>query len=406
MKARDVSGGRLRVEAGRSLSTFRIAMLVAGVVMLIVAAVVWSSFIDSTSTNTNEPATVEGVVGVESIRWTGDGRFAVLQTFEADNTPAVVAWNRETGQTTTATGHHLAATEPASSLLWLIPMNAEEYLAAFAGGTQPGYPFDGPPPALVVWDPSRPEIPPSDLAPARYEPYPGGDGWTAYFEVDILKGSHPSRMLINNAASSGEGHRAELPDDLGTFAVVGWSPSGKYVAIEELLSFDEWRERRYVVVEASSGRAVSVIEAGEAAHGSPAWLGESDLLVWVDGAVLMSQVPGGTPMELGAVSSADLPPSLQGAFWLDIVGYGRAAVMVLAEHEEGRELSMVTPNSSSSFGIAQYTPFLDWDPVGGLLEIADTPDRAQVVLRSDPSIAGTTIIEGPLRRFLPCEESK
>jgi len=92
--------------------------------------------------------------GWDALSWTGDGRFAVLQTFDAAGTPVVMAWDAETGEVSEQSGYRVLAIEPASSVLWLEPMSAEDVGTDMMENEYAFFdlgPFDGPAASLEAW---------------------------------------------------------------------------------------------------------------------------------------------------------------------------------------------------------------------------------------------------------------
>ncbi len=221
----------------------------------------------------------------EDVLWTADGRFAVLQTQDEDGIPMVVVVDMDTKDVREERGVYVATAEAGAPVLWLVRMSDDEWQARLESEDPlPGAgPFDEPPSALEVWDLSDEDAAPSDRAPARWRKVTGSAGWDAYLEIDPLAGAFPRKLLFNNSASSGEGHSAQLPDDFGTFAFLGFSPSGEYVAIEELLLPSEvgHKTRRLLMIRAEDGSAATERELGNAAH-TLAWDPTGDRLIWTD----------------------------------------------------------------------------------------------------------------------------
>ncbi len=380
--------------------------------------------------------------GAESVHWTGDGRFAVIQTSSAEEVPMVVAIELETGDTRVEEGFHLVAVEPAGAVVWLVPEGDPAARVLDGWIEESG---DRVPDELLGWRLGDPASRPTDRVDARWEPLPGPGEWVAYPEIDPLRGVYPARLLLNNAASSGDGHKAELPDDFKTFDVAGWSASGAYLALVERRGVaDEplsaaggdgggaWTSAgagtavdiaplasamRVLVVEGATGEvvaeAVTTSLSGWSPAGGVAWHPSADRLFmttvdvssldeWGDGAtVLMVLEPGGVAREAFDVMGADVPPSVGSAWDLAILGGGPDGVAIVAEGE----LWMLSDAGVRQVGGAPSAFSSDWHAEGGILALDEEwSDRdgttKTIVSRYDHRGGGrTTIWEGPERSF-------
>ncbi len=79
--------------------------------------------------------------GLERVAWVGNGAFAVVQDFERDGTPVVVAWNRETGELKQQPGWLWLRSEQASAAVWMVPMTAEKVSELIDGPGGTPYPL-------------------------------------------------------------------------------------------------------------------------------------------------------------------------------------------------------------------------------------------------------------------------
>lgn len=364
--------------------------------------------------------------GWDALSWTGDGRFAVLQTFDESGTPVVFVWDSESGESFEEEGYRVLAIEPGSSVVWLEPLTAEdvgsemmedEYAFLDLG------PFDDPPSSLEAWDLASGEGP-SDSVPARYQADDGGVEYIAYYEVDPLRGALPSKMLFNNLESSGEGHKAQLPDDLVTFSVVGWSPSGEFVAIEEMTQKSAaiaasdpqggadvpFPERRLLVVEASSGDVVEETLLGEDVVAPAQWLGDTDVLVWPSDPLeemtfdLKALEVGGELGTFSEVVGVELPAEMMGGTPPYPLGSGTFGLTAVVWTPEGvAELWRLDSVSAEPIGVFDVADQMAWSQEGGVAVMVyefedETGDEHVTVTVSDESGADSVLaIIGPTR---------
>jgi hypothetical protein len=171
--------------------------------------------------------------GFERVGWAGGGQYAIIQDFERDGTPIVVAWNRETGKTQVQRGWVWVRTEQAAPAIWLVPLDANAVRRLVS--QRRSYPledtegYDQPAPGLVRWALDSASAP----APAvSWAPIPSGEGVSAELEVDSSKGSAPYRLRFRQA--DGTSKPAEDPSGR-TFDSLGWSASGDFFAARPLL---------------------------------------------------------------------------------------------------------------------------------------------------------------------------
>ncbi len=225
----------------------------------------------------------------ESVAWSGNGRYGVVQYLRQSMYPSVAVWDSKTGETRTADGYRLLFVESAGAVAWLEPVtDAEAESSASMDGF--GDALDHKPARLVAWRLDE-DAAPTDNVPAKWHAVPGPGEMIAYLEINPLKGAAPSAMLFNNKASRGEGVKAEIPADVNTFVPVGWSPSGRYFAIEELIDESAYEDamadetdptRRLLAFDATTGKLTGDFTLPATAMYAPAasWTASGDALVW------------------------------------------------------------------------------------------------------------------------------
>ncbi|MDZ4064949.1 MAG: hypothetical protein U1E22_09830, partial [Coriobacteriia bacterium] len=335
-----------------------------------------------------------------------DGRFAVVQTQNAAGTPFVAVWDSHSGDIRTQEGFIVASLEKAASVVWLVRASADDVADATAEEDVflPGAgPFDSPPRELLAWALGEPDSVPSADVAAKWRAMPGPGDWVAYCEIDPLRGAFPAKLLFNNTASSGEGHRAVVPEGFGTFSVVGWSPSGAYLAIEELAQMSEaaqmapddaspdlvpWEspERGLVVLEAATGDAVaSALLTGDAT-GPVMWDSTRDVLIWVeqqwagesDGEqpynVVRALEPDGEVSDAADILGLKVPGEWRNAWSLAVLGTGPSGALLAAESEgSGKRLYLIDKNGAvTDTGSIGWAISADWEERTGLLVLEET----------------------------------
>ena len=231
-----------------------------------------------------------GSGGNNVVAWTGSGRYVVLQYYRDYLYPSVVVWDAETDTTRVLDNYRVLFVEPDAAVVWLEPVTARQADGStWLDGLSDC--LDHKPERLVAWrldDGSAP----SARVPSKWRPIAGPGGYVAYPEINVLKGAGPSALWFNNAASSGEGVKDEILDTTNTFLPVGWSPSGRYFAIEESAREDAYTgdsgeepaplSRKLVVYDAATGKVSAQAELPETAIESPTalWDGTTDRLFW------------------------------------------------------------------------------------------------------------------------------
>lgn len=234
---------------------------------------------------------VIGEGGLESVASSGNGRYAVVQYYRDETYPSVAVWDRRNGESRHLDDYRVLFVEPDAAIIWLEPVSASD---AEARTSIDGFGdiLDHRPEQLLAWqldDGSQP----TDNVASTWHAWPGSGEMVAYLEIDSLKGAGPSAILFNNRESHGEGVKVKLPADLTTFAPVGWSASGAYFAVEELVDEDAYNKsadsdaslgRRVFVLDAATGEVASDFALPEASAYAPsvAWDGTKDRLLWPD----------------------------------------------------------------------------------------------------------------------------
>ncbi len=248
-----------------------------------------------------ELAGTGGSAGMDTVAWSGDGAYAVIQYHRNYMYPSVAVWDRSSGSTRTFDGYRVLFVEPYAPVVWMEPVSdADAESSDTIDGL--GDAIDHKPARLVAWrldDNSKP----TDNVPAKWRAWPGPGETIAYLEINPLKGAGPAALLFNNKAGRGEGVKAELPSTTGTFVPVGWSPSGEYFAIEELIdeqvAMDSFGiepfavdapadvttpPRHLVVFDAATGKVSATAFLPQAAGTAPLalWEATADRLFWLD----------------------------------------------------------------------------------------------------------------------------
>ncbi len=241
---------------------------------------------------------LEDSSGSRAALWTGDGEYAVAQVYSADGTPCVVAVDPDGGEPILQEGYLLAAVEPTGSVVWVIhlePTWAEEPLSL-------GYPapivadgmFDGPlKHPLDRWDIGGAYPEPVGAQYASWQPLVSSTGVRALFEIDDTRGGNPAALSIEQPG--GPAVEVPLPPEILTFHAIGWSPSGRYFALEQLTqvssidspdtySYDYYDgpKRFLVIVDARTARPVFERQVMNDGLGPAFWHAERDVVVWGD----------------------------------------------------------------------------------------------------------------------------
>lgn len=288
------------VERGRApwprvvVITIICALLLAGCAF-VVAGIVWGTPV-SRPVLRRYPA--------DALAWADSGRLAVLQSWDRSGVPYVAAW--EPGRApSVARGFRTVAVEPAAARVWVVRDDGTRY----APGADTPTPdvmiddVDAVPETLLLWDLSKQGSRPAADAEARWAPWKGPSGVTAFPEIDPAKGALPSGIRFQGAAG-GEGVKAALPADVVTFVPLGWSPSGRFFAVQALgrlerpwdNSVDADGAARPIIIDAATGQ-VAADESRESVTGQgwpwAVWGPERDRLFFA--AYMGVQADGETP---------------------------------------------------------------------------------------------------------------
>ena len=385
-------------EAPRRLSTAIVvfAVLLAFLIACpcgIGAIIAGRSFVSS-----SQVEYVEWVESAHRVSWSGDGRYAVAQIIGADGTPGVVAWDRQTDEANSVAGYRLAAVEHYGAVAWLVPVSEGELTERLDGEwgsvlVPAGGAFDAPPESLLAWDlrtdPPQPAVP----RESAWVRWPGPGEWSAAAAIDPSRGAYPSEIAVGASSSPVDDRAVSLPDDVVTFDVIGWSHSGRYLALAEMISSgaedgEGTFARRLFVIDASDQRVVSTVvqKVMPASGPSPVWDDSRDLLLWVDAD---AGEPTGSPSSLEPVVLVLEPggaPRPAGEF----LGTGDAAdvedVRGTAVHRSGPEgllldsagvlarWSVGEGRVALSSAVPDATSPSVYHPNGGLLVLAEDHD--------------------------------
>jgi hypothetical protein len=408
-------------------STAIVGAAAALALLLACPCAIASIFVARNFTSTADAEYRAWVNASAAVAWSGDGRFAVAQSSDGEGEPIVVAWDSETGEARTLTGFRLAAVERHGAVAWLVPIDRaelsehldaewESVLVSSSG------PFDTAPESLLAWDLTSAAPTPSTAYGTTWMRWPGPGEWSATALGDPTRGAYPSTLLLGESSDSADERLAILPGDFGTFDVVGWSPSGRYLALAEMLDVGADpadATRRIVIIDARNGALVAEARQGASrGHGAlPAWLPDSDLLVWselsdrgtVNGAfdserALRVMNPEGS--ETSALEALDgpLPADWAAARGVMVYGSGPAGIVVGADLEEGIELSwlsgsVVRPAASlvGNVEAAVYHPDSGLLVVEGQLDEVSTSRRQTLVHFAVIGDQGRVVWEGEWR---------
>lgn len=289
------------------------------------------------------------------VAWCGQGRFGVVQTSDPEGEPVVLAWDSATGETHSLTGCRLATVERHGAVVWLVPMDRGQ-LSEHPDGEWDSVlvpaegPFDAVPESLLAWD----------LTVARREPvasrdltwmrWPGPGPWSATAVIDPERGAYPSDLLLGESAVEADDRRASLPGNFGTFDVVGWSPSGRYLALAELLDVGAVPQeafRRIIIVDAQSGETISEARqnASQGQGSTPVWYPDGDVLVWTehtlvgeaqdasgDGVALRAMEPGGVEVAAFDALGESVSRDWIEAERVSVYGSGPKGILIGLQH--------------------------------------------------------------------------
>lgn len=233
-----------------------------------------------------------GVAGsgwLKVAQWSGDGRYLVVQHLTDGGRPAIIAIEAQTRAGRVIEGYRPLFVEPEAPVVWLERIPASDLPSDDGLGDT----FDHVPDELLVWrldgksSPRRP-------ASLQWEPMRGPGGMAAYLAVDPDLGAGPAKIAFGPSGGEPPAESAYLrPVPKGTFVPIGWSPSGRYFAVEGLVGWDpleaselpavERPQRHLYVIDAQKGAVVArqrVQTLGMAP--SAVWMSGEDTLVWLE----------------------------------------------------------------------------------------------------------------------------
>lgn len=328
-----------------------------------------------------------GSAGTDGVAWTGDGAYAVIQYHREYQYPSVTVWDRKTGTVRSLDGYRVLFVEQFAPVVWMEPTTDEQVDDANSMDGL-GDALDHKPARLVAWkldDGSSP----TDNVSSKWRAWPGPADSVAYLEINPLKGAAPSAVLFNNKASQGEGVKAVLPSSMGTFIPVGWSPSGKYFAIEELVdekivvdsptakasAADQGVRRNVVVLDVMTGKvsATGTLPSNTRIAPAALWAGTSDRLFWLDlrdtstepGSVgIRSMSATGTEGDAFAEFGWTSPSEFDGVYSAAPLGWDPAGPLFAVDGDIW-QITASGPKQLGSFGPQMGV----WHPAAGMLGV-------------------------------------
>ena len=348
----------------------------------------------------------EWVEASSRVAWSGTGRFAVAQCPSGDGVPVVVGWDREDGDVRSIEGYRLAAVDPVRPVAWVVPIELGDLTSRLDGEwgsvlVPANGAFDAPVESLFSWSLEDGALEPVDSDEIEWARWEGPGGWSATPVAEPPRGAYPSELLLGSTQDSADERGVDVPGDLDTFDVLGWSVSGRYLALAEMLrsrsdAGSDPQGRRVFIVDAQSGRIAAEAEqrVTDGRGSPPVWAGWSDVLVWVDE---MGEGNGSSPSldhlqalePRGAVrpgaSALGLP---SGAGWqatdrLVLCGSTSDALVLGIERPGSTTVWLARENSTvrvSTLPMAAAGPV--YHPVGGLLMLSDESDTSEARTRT------------------------
>jgi len=378
----------------RKRSPYFVAMLVSAVAFFLIGYYWLGDLLaEKAGLNESSPTPTPESAVPESVRWVGDGLLAIQTS--RDGTPVVAVVETASGIEHTAVGHVLVTHELGAPVVWTLPMTAEDWNRAGAAGELRGvWPYDSPPDRLESWDLSTPESGPSADVAAKWRRIEGPGAYDAYLEIDPLKGAHPSRLLFNNQQSSGEGHAAALPDELTTFAPIGFSSSGAYLALETLCPAGEPEDPRpqaqaapsrdVFILEVSTGAVVATATLSDySTFASPQWFPTRDVLVWPEPAAedsggalaLRALAPDSDVRDAAGLLGIAIPGDWGEGTYVTLAGSGPTGIVYL-EHGESVSVWHLGESGLTEMGTIPWTESASWRESDGLATIETEYDES------------------------------
>ncbi|MDO8987365.1 MAG: hypothetical protein Q7V14_03990 [Coriobacteriia bacterium] len=337
--------------------------------------------------------------GMDSAGWTAEGSRAVLQSFDGQGTPIVLAIGSGGGDMQTANGYLVVAIEPTGSTLWLVKADADAVMDAQNGDVtldmMSAHTSDMPAEDLYRWDLGAQDSAPIRIDKPVWSDLEGPDGGVASFGVDPAKGSNPARLEL---LSGGVKSQVALPGNLDTYAVIGWSPSGTYFAVQELTRLDEGGsgfsfdasfdspERRLFIIEARTKEVVFDESVLTNSYDAPVWDPKQDMIYYVDQgtwdeqsevepeARLMIARPDGKSQEAFAALKHEKPSPWSNAFSMALLGSDEDGVLVSIDTESNSSLWLVGLDGIENTGSASISYGASWNKSAGLLAVESESD--------------------------------
>jgi hypothetical protein len=141
----------------RRASTGVVVMAIVAALLFACSCAVGSIFVGRSFISETRVEYRAWVQAAQRVAWSGEGRFGVVQTSDADGEPVVVAWDAASNETHSVTGFRLAAAEPHSTIVWLVPITRAQLSEHPDGEWEsvllpPDGPYDAVPGSLLIWD--------------------------------------------------------------------------------------------------------------------------------------------------------------------------------------------------------------------------------------------------------------
>ncbi|MBC7266236.1 MAG: hypothetical protein H5T75_04595 [Coriobacteriia bacterium] len=239
----------------------------------------------------NEPMTwvMPTTRDVFVVQFCGRGRYAVIQEELAGGVPVANVVDVRAGTARVLDGYRVLFVEPDAPVAWVEPVDEGVFVDDGLADV-----FDHVPSKLLRVRLDNGSAP--RASDGRWEPIKSSSGLSAYLIADGSVGGGPSSLAFGREGES-EVVTATL-ENLGftTFVPVGWSPSGRYFAIEGLVgpagengtgsapvqSDGLATEHRLVVLDGRSGKVIAYpwLPAYGAAPAA-VWAQDADELVWL-----------------------------------------------------------------------------------------------------------------------------
>jgi hypothetical protein len=335
-----------------------------------------------------------------AVAWADHGNLAVAQIVDRKSVPTVIAWDRTTGRRSILTGYRLVGAEPAAPRAWLVRDTASDRAADAAvdlvGDTIDSVPAGG----LLAWSPgSAPEGTSGPVA--HWQPWDGPDGRVASMSLDPARAAMPQAISFRRPGGGWTG-----PAPLTTarsFQPVGWSPSGKYFAVQTLENPEAEADAamledpaaatqelpHLVILSTDSGKVVAEASPMLAQGPFAAWDARVDRIFYATYSDAQSADPTATLEAIdvtGPVGPSKAPELVRAvealgiADGMGVVGGGPKGPMVAVSRAiepgvsgTGTELWRIEPDGAHWVGTIEDHPLdIDvWSEAGGLLSITD-----------------------------------